>query len=366
MIFALFFTKGMSFKEWDRLGMLEREILPYQNLALQCEYLFFFTYGGKEDISYASLFPSNVRIFPQKFPMPSKIYSIFLPLLYWKEMKKIDIAKTNQMNGAWSAVIAKKLHGFKLIVRCGYEWLNVMEKRKMARVKLALAALLEQWVYGSADAIIVTSEEIQKFVQNRFRIPSINITVIPNYIDVERFRSLETPKEKDRIIFVGKLEDQKNIFSLIEALEGLSFHLVIIGSGTHRKSLEEFAKNKRVKVIFKGNIPQSALPGELNRSTLFVLPSHYEGNPKVLLEAMACGLPCIGTDVEGIRLVLRHRQNGYICKEDSDSIRKSVVDVMKDEQLQKKLGVGARATVVEQFRFEKVFEKELKTILHLR
>ena len=53
---------------------------------------------------------------------------------------------------------------------------------------------------------------------------------------------------------------------------------------------------------------------------VFILPSYYEGHPKVLLEAMSCGLPCIGTNVRGIREDVEHMKTGYLCETDHNSI----------------------------------------------
>ena len=357
---ALFFTKGISLEVWEKVGNLDREIKLYQKLASYFNEIYFFTYGDKEESKYQKLFPENIKIFSKKWNLSSSFYSLLLPLFYKEKIKEVDILKTNQMPGSWSAVIAKWLYKKKLVVRCGYEWLSFLEKQRKSWWKRIAAKFIEKIAYKNADKIILTSEKDKKFVIEKFKIAPEKIEVIPNYIDTDLFKPLNFPKEKNRVISVGRLEEQKNLFNLIEAAGTLSVKLVIIGTGSLKEKLKNFAKERNAKVEFKENIPNEKLPEELNRSEIFILPSWYEGCPKALLEAMACGLPCIGTNVEGIRDIIKHRENGYLCKPDAESIKKAILEVLNDKNLQQKISHNARKTILEKFSLEKILEKEIK------
>jgi glycosyltransferase involved in cell wall biosynthesis len=87
--------------------------------------------------------------------------------------------------------------------------------------------------------------------------------------------------------------------------------------------------------------------------------------PKTLLEAMACGLPVIGTNVEGIKEVIEHRENGILCETDSGSIKEAITTIMEDEGLRKRLGKNARKTIEERFSLEKMVDKELELYTQL-
>ncbi|HEC93684.1 MAG TPA: glycosyltransferase, partial [Candidatus Atribacteria bacterium] len=113
-------------------------------------------------------------------------------------------------------------------------------------------------------------------------------------------------------------------------------------------------------VEFGGSIPNKDLPIELNKSEIFILPSFFEGNPKALLEAMSCGLACIGTDVEGIREVIKHKENGYLCKTDPKSIKEAILEILNDRELETKISQNARKAILENFSLEKILEKEIK------
>jgi glycosyltransferase involved in cell wall biosynthesis len=112
---------------------------------------------------------------------------------------------------------------------------------------------------------------------------------------------------------VGRLAPVKNIFNLIEALSETGFTLDIYGDGQLREQLASKAKDLKIDLNFMGIVANDELPEILSRYHYFILPSLYEGMPKSLLEAMACGLVCIGTDVEGINEIIEDRINGFLA-----------------------------------------------------
>jgi len=185
--FALFFTRGLSLAEWERIGILEREIKPYIELARHFNKIYLFTYGGPKDKSYSGLLPGNIRIISKPEYMPALLYSFILPLIHKKCLKTVKIIKTNQMDGSWAAVLAKKLYGEKLVVRCGYEWLNYLEAAKSSYLKRKIAYCAEKFAYKNADRVIITSEDEKNFIIKRFGTAHNKIEVIPNYIDTNKF-----------------------------------------------------------------------------------------------------------------------------------------------------------------------------------
>lgn len=358
MNLALFFTCGVSLKRWALIGNMEREVKPYLSLTKKFDKIYFFTYGSKKDSDFSKELGEKITILPNKWRIPDFLYGFLIPFFYWKTLKTIDVFKTNQMAGAIPAVLSKLIFKRKLIVRCGYEWLSFLEKQKKPFWKRAVAFLWEKIAYKVADLVILSSEKDRIFTQNKFGVPLRKIRIIPNYIDTELFRPLNVEKEKGRVIFVGRLSRQKNVASLIEAVAGLAVKLTIIGQGELQTELEKLAEEKKATVEFKDKIPNSQLPEILNKAEIFVLPSLYEGCPKTLLEAMSCGLPCVACDVEGIKEVIVHKENGYLCQTDSASIRAALLAVLNDKNLQEKIGDNARKTIEENFSLEKILQQE--------
>ena len=135
--------------------------------------------------------------------------------------------------------------------------------------------------------------------------------------------------------------------------------LTIIGQGELKEELAELVREKNAMVEFKDKVPNSSLPEILNKAEIFVLPSLYEGCPKTLLEAMACSLPCIATNVEGIKEIVVHKENGFLCEPDSVSLRAAILQVLNDKPLQEKIAKGARETILENFSLEKIIQQEV-------
>ena len=111
-----------------------------------------------------------------------------------------------------------------------------------------------------------------------------------------------------------------------------------------------------------GTVPNSDMPRLLNSSEVFVLPSNYEGSPKALLEAMACGLPVIGTDVPGIREVIQHGVNGLLCEPNEYHIASAIVNLLSDLEVRRRLGHQARKDVLEKHSQSGVVKREAELI----
>ncbi len=114
--------------------------------------------------------------------------------------------------------------------------------------------------------------------------------------------------EMQRFIFAGKLSEKKGVKSLLRATHYLKepekTEIVLAGGYATEKELNEIkalADAAPCKITFLGRIPQPVLAEELNKSDVFVLPSFFEGLPLVNIEAMACGLRVVCTDLPGIQ-----------------------------------------------------------------
>jgi len=356
----LFFSRGISLKIWANTGLLDREVEIYKRLLSRVDEISFLTYGDKDDLHLASEL-EGIDILPNRWNLPNDVFSILAPMLYRREMAAASLFKTHQMNGWWAAGIAKMLFKKKLIIRCGF-LLSLNYRRKgHNRLKCALVSGLELLGFKVADKIVVTTEEMKKYIVQQYGLLEEKIAVIPNYINTNVFKPLpEIQKEPGRVCFVGTLKRAKNLSLLLQAMRGIKgVRLVVIGNGPLRNDLVEESKELNINVQFLGNLPNYELPMELNRSEIFVLPSLYEGHPKALLEAMACGLPVIGTGVPGIREVIVHGQTGYLCDITPEAMRRAIIQLQNDEGLRRQIGKRARDFVAENYSIEKVLKKEL-------
>lgn len=161
------------------------------------------------------------------------------------------------------------------------------------------------------------------------------------------------------ILFIGRLSVEKNLFAVLEAMINLKeFTLDIIGAGKVENELKKKVDQLNIKVNFLGTCPNSKLPEIINRYQIFILPSFYEGNPKVLLEAMSCGIACIGTNVKGIKEIIIHKNNGYLCKPNSNAIKNAIKALYNDKILREEISKNARDFIVGNFSLDLIAEKE--------
>lgn len=354
---AVFFTHGVSLELWDKRGMFSREVHFYQELASHVGEVWFFTYGAHDD-RYREQLGLNIRVFPKRLPLPNLLYSFLLPLIYWKQIKHTDAIRIHQMAGAIPALIAHWISRKPLIVRCGYQWSTFLKHQQAPAIKQWMVNVIEKVTYDTATTIIVATHADAESVAWRYRIPPQKIHVIPNYVDTNLFKPLVIEKKPRSICFVGRLEPQKNLMNLVAAVQGTNAHLVFYGEGSLRDELEQHAQELNVRANFRGKIANDELPAALNACELFILPSLYEGNPKVLLEAMACGLPVIGTNVEGIRSIIEDGKNGILCEPSSESIREVIKRLMNDPVTQQRLGGSARQTILETVSLSNMVQTE--------
>lgn len=361
---ALFFSFRISLKDWYDLGILEREVKLYNKLSKYFYKIYFLTYGGENDMEYASYLSPNIKVVPmpfirkggrKQFRLLMLIYSILMPFIHWKILKNANILKTNQIPGCWTAVMTKMIFKKRLILRCGYIWSYFALQNKENVIKIYIKKIIEKFSCTFSDVVVCSSVWDQSYLERNYKVKA---KVIPNYVDTEIFKPRNIPKKKKSICFVGRLERQKNLIALLEALKGLPYELTIIGSGSMRKKLKMKAEVDNINVRFINSVSHLRLPEILNQHEVFILPSLYEGTPKALLEAMSCGLPVIGTDVKGIKDIIEHQKNGYLCETSASSIRKGILELLRDKTVQDKISINARQTILKNFSIEVGLDKE--------
>lgn len=370
MILALFFTRGVSLETWVDTGLFDREKLIYEGHLKRghLKTVYWLTYGSR-DAELSKNLHAEKRLHPgiQAIAMPGifkgkigkLIYSFLMPLLQKTCLNQSDIYKTNQMDGSWSAVLAKWLYHRPLIVRTGYTLSIFARKRKSRKIRIFIYQLMERLAYKNGTCAIVTTRQDEKYVSDKYRCPPEKIVIIPNCIDTNLFKPEKREKYSDRIIFVGRLSEQKNLFNLISAIAKTDLLLDIYGNGELREALERHAKSEGARVKLMGTVPNKKLPEILNRYKYYILPSYFEGMPKTLLEAMACGLACIGTDVEGINEVIEDGVNGVLCDTDSSDILGAISALMENPERRERLGNAAREYVIGHCSVSDAVQKEL-------
>ncbi len=173
-----------------------------------------------------------------------------------------------------------------------------------------------EWILSQIsklDGIFALHEEQKKQICLIYGVPEEKVTVMGTGYNSDVFFVNEplrqsSQSEKIRLLFAGKLSEKKGLLSLIRAMDYVRnpecYTLALAGGYGNQEEYDKIrslAQEAPCTVDFLGKLPQSQLAEVMNQSDVFVLPSFFEGLPLVLLEAMACGMCAICTDLPGIR-----------------------------------------------------------------
>jgi glycosyltransferase involved in cell wall biosynthesis len=357
---AVFFTQGVSLTTWDDVGSFDREVALYRRLQARGVAVSFVTYGNRDHRDYAHRIP-GITILNNRWQLPPAVYARLISLLHRRTLRQCDIVKTNQIPGGEAALRTARWFGKPLIARCGYMWsFNVAKEKGEQAAREARG--VEETLFSAASRIVVTTAAMAADVKRRVEGAGERLHIVPNYVDVESFRPDAGTLPQFDLAYVGRLAQEKNISSLLEAARAVGASLQLVGDGPLRQNLIDKPGDVNWQICWRRRVRNSDLPPVFRAAKVFVLPSSYEGHPKALIEAMACGLPVIGGDSPGIRELIRHGENGCLCGTDAASIRQAIRTLLGDEALRRRLGQAARAFAVEHFSLDRVVDLELEVL----
>lgn len=351
---AVFFSLGVGIEDWRRQGLLQRYLPYFRKLKEEFGGLYLFTY----DRSLCAIDEEGMRICPMPFRIPNLVYAFLMPFFYLGLLSKALLFVTVQTSGAIPALPAKLLARKPLFLSCGYSWLSFSRYAKEPRLRVLAVDLIERLAFTFSDAIVVT-EKSQAAIAARFNKPE-RIFVMPNSVDIERFKPYQG-KKQDKIVFIGRFTEQKNIFPLIEAVSGLNdIELDLIGGGKLEVPLRAFALKLGARVNFLGNLENDVIAKQLPRYKALALPSLYEGDPKVAIEAMAAGTPVVASKVAGTRDLITDKVTGIFCGLDTNSVRESLRCLLEDEALASRIAENARNYVASTRELNADIAKKIK------
>jgi glycosyltransferase involved in cell wall biosynthesis len=221
------------------------------------------------------------------------------------------------------------------------------------------------------DRIIAISSQVKNHLEKDFFVESKDISLVYNGVDLEKlklrnFRNRNEVKtgfglkEGPVVGIIARLSDVKGHLFLIQAMVSVvneihDAQLLVIGEGKMEKSLRQLARSLGIekKVIFMPKI--SNIQEALYVMDVFVMPSLNEGLGLGLMEAMAWGKAVIGSDVGGIKDLIRNGENGLLVRpKDPIGLSFAILDLLKDPTKSLELGNNARIFIEENFALEKM------------
>ncbi|MDO8667567.1 MAG: glycosyltransferase family 4 protein [bacterium] len=331
------------------------------------------------------------RIMVYRVGLGCKLDKFLLPI--FGLIKVIQLNRKNNYQIIWSIMASQAsiaAAGFKMIFSNKKLVLNLQEgddeehlKRYVLGNALLYKILIRPWhllVFKRADYITAISADLK----NRAASNGVKATmeIIPNGVDIKRFiQEYKTENLSALKSRLGKLADDKFIITssrlvrknavndIIRALEYLpdNIKLLILGAGPDENSLKSLVKELKLekRIFFLGHIEHEELPKYLKISDIFIRPSLSEGLGNSFLEAMASGVPIIGTRVGGIVDFLRDDETGLFCEvRNPESIAEKIKIYLANKALTDKIRINARELVIKNYdwdliakRMEKIFEK---------
>jgi glycosyltransferase involved in cell wall biosynthesis len=257
----------------------------------------------------------------------------------------------------------------------GFGMIGLAKKWKVPFVISALGTLERKIAYeGSytsrqifeamncADKVLSVSEDLKIHIVN-LGISEDKVSVVPNGVDMEKFKPagkeyarnmLNLPQDKKIVLFVGALKKIKGVDYLIEAAKSfldsnISLYMVGRDDGM-KKSLEKRAHELKIGnyIKFTGPLNHEDIPLWFSASDILVLPSLSEGRPNVVLEAFACEVPVVATNVGGIPELMINGETGYLVPaENPTELSEKVNKLLGDRDLRIKMGKFGRRTIIQ-------------------
>jgi glycosyltransferase involved in cell wall biosynthesis len=362
---VLFLEYASTLEIYDKVGILDRELALYRRLLGRVGRITIVTWSRGPDEAYRARLGEIGLVFNrQGWSWP--VWMAWLFFAFPWIFPGPCIVKTNQMSGAQHIRKLAWRARAPMIARCGYPWSTFCTREYGAddpRTRRALRT--ERAAFRGAAHVVGSTPEIWRLAVETHGVDPRRCSVVPNYVDTDLLRPAATPRpvgSRPNVLFLGRLESQKNPLALVDAMAGVDATLTVVGNGGLQDALALRARSAGVEARFLGNVQHTELPSIFAASDVFVLPSLFEGHPKALLEAMSCGLPVIGADAPGIREVLRDGETGLLCGTDAASIRAAIMRVLSDGALAARLGAAARAEIVANDSLDLTVEREMRIL----
>lgn len=374
MNIVYFLTYGYSLETWSSSSALEREVKYFNYLSKNYGYKFHIvTYGNNEDTEFSDYF-INATILPigsiTKIPKNKYfgfIKSFYYPFKIKKHInEKNNIVKQNQLLGSWVSIIFKYITNSKLFVRTGYDMYLFSKKEKKKFVKILAYKLLTRLTIKFSDRYTVSSTSDMSFLESNFN-SQTKAHLLHNWVE-----SFEVGKISDRestIISVGRLEYQKNYEFLIKELSNLRLELQIVGEGSMKDELINLAKKFNTNLQITQRIDNKELTRKFMNIKLFVISSHFEGNPKVLLEAMAAGCIVFASNIINHSEIIDEGINGFLFELEENSLRNKILEIIQSMEeasdFLEKVSHSATQKIKTKYSLPIIAEEENRLLLEL-
>jgi glycosyltransferase involved in cell wall biosynthesis len=219
-----------------------------------------------------------------------------------------------------------------------------------------------------ADGILAPSDYVERTLIE-IGVPAERIFVLPYGVRTDRFTPARPPARKAgpfRILYVGQISQRKGLAYLLEAVRRLGrpdIELLLVGSiigaGRGLRSYEGHFRHL-------ANRPHGELAEIYRSADLFAYPSLHEGSAQAIMEAMACGLPVVATEVGGVPDLVEQGETGWLIRhEDFEGTARMAARMLADPAMVRRMGAKARKRAVERFSLDASVERVAQVLTRL-
>lgn len=238
------------------------------------------------------------------------------------------------------------------------------------RKKLGIFYFLYSWVYGRKATYVVLSKYLKDRALNH-GVPEKNIVVIPNGVDLASFscKSIKRTEKKKNIVTASRLVLKNAVDDIIKAFAIVNkkipdSKLTVCGTGEDDSKLRNLAVDLKIadKVDFVGLVSHNELPKILCNSDVFVRPSISEGFGNSFIEALACGVPIVGTEVGGIPDFLVDGKTGLFCKvRNPEDLADKIFILLKDKKLSDRIVKNGQLMIRKKYEWD-IIARQFKEV----
>lgn len=300
----------------------------------------------------------GVKVIKLPFPRPHGYYlNVFKTKKILRELKP-DLLHAHYASGYGTLARQVKFHPLLLSVwGCDVLEFPFQSTLKKRIIKKNLRA---------ADYLASTSHVMKEQTEKLIR-PQNPVHITPFGVDCDTFKPIEkfrrSIREDEFIVgtvkYLGKpsgIEYLVRAFSILkENYTGTKrLRLIIAGDGSQKRKLEQLAEELNIgqETTFLGNISHSEIPALLNRFSVTVFPSLWESFGVSIIEASACGLPVITSDVGGLPEVVQDGVTGLIVpREDPPAIAEAIGKLLDNKSLREEMGKSGRQFVLQHYEW---------------
>ncbi len=230
---------------------------------------------------------------------------------------------------------------------------------RFAALHTAKIICVSQYDYNLALQFRIAAED---------RLVTIHNGVNPSWFSPARStlrdvrKELGIPEHEIVITFVGRLDPQKDLFTLLKAVKELPFgRVLIVGYGEDYAVVEKMVNSSdlRNRVFLLGE--RSDVPEILLGSDIYVLTTNWEGLPYTIIESMMAGLPVVATRVGGVPELVEDGVTGFLVgRKDAVQLKKVLVALLENEALRRQMGQAGKKKALSEFTMDRMFHETLR------